>query len=187
MTSSTSPAAEPESKARVTHLPAESRGQEGGRDRLVGRRVLVVGAGQNSFGLDDAPIGNGRAMTLLFAREGATVAAADRDEPSLDEPIAQVGAAGGQAVPVVADVSDPGSVTAMVAGASEQLGGLDGVVYNVGIGAGFGLAGTSPEQWDRVFAVNLRGAMLTVQAAMPGPRCGVVDRVRLLDRKRPPG
>ena len=54
---------------RPVHTPAESRGEETGRDRLVGRRILVVGGGQNSFGLDDPPIGNGRAMVALFARE----------------------------------------------------------------------------------------------------------------------
>lgn len=55
----------------------------------------------------------------------------------------------------------------MVAGARSKLGGLDGLVYNVGIGAGMWLEGSTPEIWDRVFAVNLRGAMLTLQAAMP--------------------
>src|SRR5262249_12465067 len=48
-----------------------------------------------------------------------------------------------------------------------ELGGLDGVVVNVGIGAGMGLAGTTPEQWDQVFAVNTRAHFLTCQAALP--------------------
>jgi NAD(P)-dependent dehydrogenase (short-subunit alcohol dehydrogenase family) len=48
------------------------------------------------------------------------------------------------------------------------LGGLDGVVYNVGIGVGdLWLAGATAEDWDKVFAVNLRGAMLTLKAALP--------------------
>ena len=55
----------------------------------------------------------------------------------------------------------------MVAEAAAKLGGLDGLVYNVGIGAGMWLEGSTPELWDRVFAVNLRGAMLTLQAALP--------------------
>lgn len=155
------------SDERVVHLPAESRGEEAGRDRLVGRRVLVVGAGQNSFGLADAPVGNGRAMARLFAREGARIAAADRDEASLAETVALVRDEGVEAVPIVADVRDPAAVAAMVTEAAAGLGGLDGVVYNVGVGEGLGLEHTTPESWDLVFDINLRGAMLTAQAALP--------------------
>lgn len=148
-------------------MPAESAGTAPGRARLLGRRILVVGAGQSDFDLDDPPIGNGRAMALLLAREGAQVAAADRDRPSMDETVRRIVEAGGAAVAVPVDVADPDSVVAMVADAAERLGGLDGVVYNVGIGEGHGLAGTTTERWDRVFAVNLRGAMQTAQAALP--------------------
>ncbi len=152
---------------RVVRTPPESAGTAPGRGRLAGRRVLVVGAGQNDFGLADPPIGNGRAMAQLFAREGARVAAADRDRYSVDETVRRIVAAGGDALAVLADVTDPAAVAAMVADAHDRLNGLDGVVYNVGVGEGLGLAGTSPESWDRVFAVNVRGAMLTVQAALP--------------------
>ncbi|MFV0306322.1 MAG: SDR family NAD(P)-dependent oxidoreductase [Desertimonas sp.] len=151
---------------RPIHLPAESRGDAAGRDRLAGRRLLVVGGGQNSLDLEDPPIGNGRAMTLLFAREGAMVAAADRDRPSLDETVALASPAG-SVRPIDADVTDPADVRAMVDAAVGELGGLDGVVYNVGVGEGLGLDGTSPESWDRIFAINVRGAMLTAQAALP--------------------
>ena len=48
----------------------------------------------------------------------------------------------------------------MVDAAVERLHGLDGVVYNVGVGEGLGLDGTTAESWDRVLGVNLRGAML---------------------------
>ena len=83
-------------------------------------------------------------------------------------------------VAIDADVTDPEAVRAMVSTAVERLGGLDGVVYNVGVGEGLGLAGTSPESWDRVFDVNLRGAMLTAQAALPVLAAGLVDRVHLV-------
>lgn len=147
--------------------PAESTGTAPGRGRLTGRRILVVGAGQNDFGVDDPPIGNGRAMARLFAREGAGVAAADRDQASVDATVRQIVDDGGQAFAVLADVSDPAAVGAMVAEATERLHGLDGVVYNVGVGEQQGLANTTAESWDRVFSVNLRGAMLTAQAALP--------------------
>ncbi len=152
---------------RPVHIPAESRGEETGRNRLVGRRILVVGGGQNSFGLDDPPIGNGRAMVSLFAREGAAVAAADRDRISLDGTVALASARGATVVAIDVDVADPEAVRSMVETAVEGLGGLDGFVYNVGVGEGLGLAGTSPESWDRVFGVNLRGAKLTAQSALP--------------------
>jgi NAD(P)-dependent dehydrogenase (short-subunit alcohol dehydrogenase family) len=152
---------------RTVRMPAESAGTAPGRGRLTGRRVLVVGAGQNDFGLDDPPIGNGRAMALLFAREGAAVAVADRDRTSMDETVRRIVEAGGTAVSVATDVAEPDSVAAMVTTTVDRLHGLDGVVYNVGIGEGFGLAGTTVDSWDRVFAVNLRGAMLTARAALP--------------------
>jgi NAD(P)-dependent dehydrogenase (short-subunit alcohol dehydrogenase family) len=55
----------------------------------------------------------------------------------------------------------------MVAEAAECLGGVDALVLNVGIGLGGGLAGTSAEQWDTVFAVNVRSHFLTCRAALP--------------------
>jgi NAD(P)-dependent dehydrogenase (short-subunit alcohol dehydrogenase family) len=63
---------------------AEGRGEAPGRARLEGRRVLVVGGGQEEHGLDDPPIGNGRAMSILFGREGAAVAVADLNEASAE-------------------------------------------------------------------------------------------------------
>ena len=148
-------------------LPAESTGAAPGRGRLAGRRILVVGAGQTDFGLEDPPIGNGRAITVLCAREGAGVVAADRDVAGAEATVAIVAAEGGSATTLEADVADPASVDAMVTTAVEVLGGLDGVVYNVGIGAAPGLAEATAEAWDAVFAVNLRGAMLTARAALP--------------------
>jgi NAD(P)-dependent dehydrogenase (short-subunit alcohol dehydrogenase family) len=128
--------------------------------RLRGRRVLVVGAGQDDHGVDDPPIGNGRAIALLCAREGATVVAADRERTSVEETVRQVVADGGAASVVVADVSRPDEIDGMFAEP------LDGVVYNVGIGGRMGLDGIEPDDWDRVMAVNLRGAALVAKAAL---------------------
>jgi NAD(P)-dependent dehydrogenase (short-subunit alcohol dehydrogenase family) len=148
-------------------MPAESRGEAPAAQRLSGRRVLVVGAGQNDFGLTDTPIGNGRAIAILCAREGARIAAADRDQASVAETVERIAAEGGTATAVLADVADPAAVEAMVAAAVDAMGGLDGVVYNVGIADGAGLAESTAERWDAVMAVNLRGAMLTARAALP--------------------
>ena len=63
------------------------------------------------------------------------------------------------------------------------MGGLDGLVLNVGIGAGMGMGGTTAEQWDAVFAVNVRSHFLLAGAALPPHARGRVDRVHLLDRR----
>ena len=135
--------------------------------RLAGRRILVVGAGTRHVDDADAPPGNGRAIAITAAREGATVACADIDLPAARRTAELVRDAGGSAQVVVADVSDAAACTAMVAEAANLLDGLDGLVLNVGIGAGTWLAGTSVEQWDSVFDVNVRAHFLTCQAALP--------------------
>lgn len=135
--------------------------------RLAGRRILVVGAGTRRTDDPDAPPGNGRAIAVLAAREGAAVACADVDAEAAGETVRLVGEEGGRAEVVVADVRDAAACEAMVAEAHERLGGLDGVVVNVGIGAGRWLAGTSVEEWDEVFAVNTRAHFLTCRAALP--------------------
>jgi len=141
-------------------IPAEARGDAPGRGRLEGRRVLVVGGGQNDYGLDDPPMGNGRAMCTLFAREGADVCVADIDGASAEATAELVRAEGGQVSVVVADASDEQASAAMFAEAGEALGGLDGVVMNVGISRGFLLRETTAKDWDRVMAVNLRSHFL---------------------------
>ena len=135
--------------------------------RLPGRRILVVGAGTRPSPEPDAPVGNGRAISVLAAREGANVACADVDEASAQATAELVAAEGTTAAVVVADVSDPEACAAMVEAAAAELGGLDGVVVNVGIGRGMDLAGTTTDDWDAVFAVNTRAHFLTCQAALP--------------------
>jgi NAD(P)-dependent dehydrogenase (short-subunit alcohol dehydrogenase family) len=134
---------------------------------LAGRKVLVVGAGTRPSADPDAPVGNGRAIAVLAGRAGAAVACADRDEAAAAETADLVRAEGATAEVVVADVSDADAVPAMVSSAAEALSGLDGVVVNVGIGAGGGLAGTSADDWDAVFAVNTRAHFLVCRAALP--------------------
>jgi NAD(P)-dependent dehydrogenase (short-subunit alcohol dehydrogenase family) len=70
-------------------LPAEAAGSAPGRGRLAGRRVLVVGAGTRPSPEPDPPIGNGRAISVLAAREGAAVACADRDARGPDTAVAR--------------------------------------------------------------------------------------------------
>ena len=148
-------------------LPPEARGDAGVRPRLSGRRILVVGAGTRGSSDPQAPLGNGRAMALLAAREGAGVACADMDEDAANDTVARITGAGGHAVALVGNVADAGTCDALVAASVERLGGLDGLVLNVGIAAGRGLDGTDADAWDVVFAVNLRAHFLLCKAALP--------------------
>ena len=155
-------------------LPAEATGAAPGRGRLTGRRVLVVGAGTRPSPEPDPPPGNGRAISVLAAREGAAVACADRNAAAAEATVALVRAEhaegpgnGGQSAAVVlADVAAPDACAAVVADSAAALGGPDGLVLNVGIGLGRGMAGTSAAQWDQTFAVNTRAHFLVAAAAL---------------------
>jgi NAD(P)-dependent dehydrogenase (short-subunit alcohol dehydrogenase family) len=144
----------------VEESAPEAKGEAPGRGRLEGRRILVVGGGQEDHGLEDPPIGNGRAMSALFAREGAAVAVADLNRESAAATAELVRAEGAQAEVIAADAADEQAAAKMFEAAVGGLDGLDGVVMNVGIGAGLGIAGTSVEDWDRVMAVNARSHFL---------------------------
>ncbi|HTK15522.1 MAG TPA: SDR family NAD(P)-dependent oxidoreductase [Acidimicrobiia bacterium] len=135
--------------------------------RLAGRRVVVVGAGTRASDDPDAPVGNGRAIAVLAAREGATVACVDRDRPAAEETARLVTAEGASAPVVVGDVVDELACVRVIDESVDALGGIDGLVCNVGIGQGRGLADTSVAEWDVVHAVNVRAHFLLCRAALP--------------------
>ena len=134
---------------------------------LDGRRILVVGAGTRAIDDPEAPVGNGRAISVVLGREGATVTCADLDADACAATVSLVEAEGATAHALVADVSDAQSCADLVEAAEATMGGLDGLVCNVGIGAGMGMGGTTAEQWDAVFAVNVRSHFLLAAAALP--------------------
>ena len=158
------------------NLPDEAMGLAPGRDRMANRRVVVVGGGQTDFHLHDQPVGNGRALATLLAREGAHVVVVDRDRASANDTVEIIRTAGGVADTLIADVSDPETIQEMIVTAQRQLHGVDGLVYNVGIPGPVGFAANTPGAWDETLAVNLRGAMLTARAALPvlEPRSSIV-------------
>jgi NAD(P)-dependent dehydrogenase (short-subunit alcohol dehydrogenase family) len=133
---------------------------------LEGRKVLVVGAGTQASDDPDAPVGNGRAIAVTAGRAGAVVACADIDEEAAGFTAALVEAEGARAHVLVVDVRDAAACAGVIDAAVAAMGGLDGLVLNVGIGAGMGMTGTTPEQWDAVFAVNVRSHFLLAQAAL---------------------
>jgi NAD(P)-dependent dehydrogenase (short-subunit alcohol dehydrogenase family) len=104
---------------------------------------------------------------VLAGRAGAQVVCADRDGAAADETAALVRAEGAAASVVFGDVTSADDCAAIVERAAAAGGGrLGGVVVNVGIGRGAGLAGTSPDDWDATMAVNLRGHFLVARAAL---------------------
>jgi NAD(P)-dependent dehydrogenase (short-subunit alcohol dehydrogenase family) len=129
---------------------------------LEGRCIAVIGAGTQPSRDPDAPVGNGRAIAVRSAREGASVLCVDRDEAAVEETWRLITEEGGKAAIVVADVTTEEGCRLAVADDS----GLDGIVLNVGTGFGMGVAGTSPDEWDRTFAVNLRAHFMVVKRAL---------------------
>jgi NAD(P)-dependent dehydrogenase (short-subunit alcohol dehydrogenase family) len=111
-------------------------------------------------------IGNGRAIFLLFGREGAHVACIDINRESAETTATRVKDEGGKAFVEVADVGDADAIAPLVDRCRTQLGGLDGLVLNVGISKGLRLDGMTAEIWDRDFAVNVRSNRLFAQKAL---------------------
>src|SRR3569833_1129177 len=109
---------------------AESSGEAPSRGRLKGRRILIVGGGQRVFDAATDPIGNGRAMSILCAREGATVAVADLNRTSAEETVKRITEEGGEAFAVAADVTSEADVVRLIEEAHRTMGGLDGMVLN---------------------------------------------------------
>jgi NAD(P)-dependent dehydrogenase (short-subunit alcohol dehydrogenase family) len=146
----------------------ETLGLAAARGRLAGRRIIVVGAGQrDSPPQESIPIGNGRAIAVLFAREGADVACVDVAAEAVQTTVERIAQAGGTAFAEVADVRDAPTIAPLVARCAERLGGLDGLVLNVGISKALPLDRLTAAAWDDDFAVNLRSHMLFAQAALP--------------------
>ncbi|MBL8772490.1 MAG: SDR family oxidoreductase [Phenylobacterium sp.] len=132
--------------------------------RLAGKAAVVVGAGQTP----GETVGNGRAMALLFAREGARVLCVDRLLERAEETAAMVVEEGGTAAALGADVARAADCARIVEAATSQLGRLDILINNVGIGGGDGPAHRLEEAaFDRILAVNLKGMWLTIKAALP--------------------
>ncbi len=132
-------------------------------ERLEGKTAVIVGAGQSP----GETLGNGRAMALLFASEGARVLCVDRIGDRAEETAAMILEAGGEASAMQADVTRAAEVAEIIAQAVARLGRIDILVNNVGIGGGDGPAHRVEEAaFDRILAVNLKGMWLVTKAAL---------------------
>lgn len=146
----------------------DSRNASSG-SRLAGKVAVVVGAGQSRFEfLDDECIGNGRAISVLFAREGADLVLVDRDPESLAVTAEMVAAEGARVTTHIADITDEESVSLIPDAAVSAFGRIDVLVNNVGIGTGDGgVMKLARDVWDRIFAVNTTGTFLVCKHVLP--------------------
>lgn len=136
--------------------------------RLADRVALISGAGC----IDGW--GNGKAMAVLFAREGARLLLADRDEAALQATVqairldeAQRGLPEAEIEPWRCDVGDREQVERMLAHCLATYGRIDVLINNVGISSQAGLLNSSDDDWDCCFAVNVKSVFFAARAAIP--------------------
>ncbi len=134
---------------------------EAGRSLLDGKVALITGAAS----------GIGRATAITLAQEGARVGLLDITRDALDEAAAEVAAAGPGAFALAADVRDPHALDAAVAQLTERYGRLDILFANAGIpGVWAPVADITPDEFDQIMDVNVKGVFLSIQAALPALR-----------------
>lgn len=130
---------------------------------LADRRILVIGAGMQDYGQPDPPIGIGAAIAVSIVRERGSVVVSDIDHAAASRTCTFAGAG----IALAGDASDDASIADVIDVTRRELGGLDGVVVNVGISGGMGFDGTTTDDWDRVMAVNARSGFLAIKHALP--------------------
>jgi NAD(P)-dependent dehydrogenase (short-subunit alcohol dehydrogenase family) len=126
-------------------------------NELKGQVAIVTGAGR----------GFGRAIALRLAAEGAAVTVTARTRAELDETVAQIAAAGGQAQAIAADVTNREQVERVVFETRERFGALTLLVSNAGVADPYGpIWSVDPERWWEAQAVHIRAPMLFLRAAL---------------------
>ncbi|HEY6381638.1 MAG TPA: SDR family oxidoreductase [Pseudolabrys sp.] len=130
--------------------------------RLQNRIAIVTGAGCVGPGW-----GNGRAIAVRFAEEGARIFAVDRDLDSVRETIGRVKAVGGEIVTHQCDVTGAASVEAMVKTCLDRFGRIDILINNVGGSAHGGPVEMSEDAWDAQVDHNLKSVFLTLKYVLP--------------------
>ena len=126
-------------------------------NRLQDKIAIVTGGGS----------GIGRGAALALARAGAKVAACGRRKHKLDETVQAIREAGGEALAVQADVSSEADVKHLVQATLDAYKRIDILINNAGVDGGTWVHELDVAEWDRVMAINLRGAFLAVHHILP--------------------
>jgi NAD(P)-dependent dehydrogenase (short-subunit alcohol dehydrogenase family) len=129
---------------------------------LSGKVALVTGGGAVGDG-----IGNGRATSILLARDGAKVVVVDLDLPLAERTVEMIKAEGGEAMALAGDVTVEADCEAIMAAARKAYGGVDLLDNNVGVGSRGSVVEEDPEQWDLVMRINVRSMFLMSKFAIP--------------------
>ena len=135
---------------------------EKAQGRLQGKVAIVTGAGCVGPGW-----GNGRAIAVRFAAEGARVFAVDKDAAAMDETLALVREAGGDVTPYACDVTDTLAIAALVAACQARYGDIDILVNNVGGPAPGGPVKLSEADWNSQININLNSVFLMCKHVIP--------------------
>ncbi|HWO40995.1 MAG TPA: SDR family NAD(P)-dependent oxidoreductase [Candidatus Eisenbacteria bacterium] len=125
--------------------------------KLAGKVAFITGFGS----------GLGRAIAMLFAREGCAVAGTSLTEAKGIETAAEIERAGGRALFLAGDVADSKRMTAVIGATVGRFGGLDIVVNSAGIRRNGSITEITEEDWDRTLSANLKGAFVVSRLAIP--------------------
>ena len=126
--------------------------------QLDSRVALITGAAS----------GMGQAAALLLAKEGAKIGVLDLSPEDVQKTVDKINNSGGQAISLIADVSQPDQMQPAATQLADKWGRIDIVFANAGVnGVWAPLDELEPDEWDRTLAINLKGTFLSVKYALP--------------------
>lgn len=126
-------------------------------ESLQGKNAIITGAGK----------GIGRALAIALAQEGVNIGLAARTASDLDRVAAELKQYGVKTAVVTMDVADINAVNAAVLALKSELGVIDILINNAGIGAFGSFMELAPEKWEQIIRVNLLGAYYVTRAVLP--------------------
>ena len=134
-----------------------STGVSGAGPRLAGRIAVITGGGS----------GIGRATSVRFSEEGASVVVVDQDAAGATETVSLITERGGVASSFPTDVTDESAAERIIGEVVAQHGSVDVLMMAAATSVGKTVPDTTPEEWDRVFEVNVKGTYLWMRASIP--------------------
>ncbi|GGP11011.1 SDR family oxidoreductase [Nonomuraea glycinis] len=135
---------------------------EAGPQWMAGRTALVTGGGQST-----AFPGVGYAFCRVLARHGARIAVLDRDLEAAERTVKMIVDEGGEAIPVIADVTSDRSCADAVAEVVDRFGTLDTLVNSVAAGGRNGIFDVTPDEYDQLMTINLKSAWQVTRHSVP--------------------